>query len=275
MRVRAPGHRGAAGCHGPRRRTDPGCGGWRPQRPVAPDQGGRDRPRGRAARGARGDRDRCRAPGGERGRLVRVPHRGGSLDHPGGTGGPGARPRQRRSVSGGVRALSRRVRHPGAAEHPGGAAVMTTILPAGYVDLDAVRAQLGLDADGSTLNPIGLRYLRIGDGALDELPAITDAVRRTGDVVVLMDCTPMRHGSASLKPEVLELLGRDGRNVRPVTLGAPGAELHVDAGTIADATFGVAGAGCVVALGSGSICDIAKEATRPSAIPLVVVQTAN
>jgi glycerol-1-phosphate dehydrogenase [NAD(P)+] len=94
-------------------------------------------------------------------------------------------------------------------------------------------------------------------------------------VVVLMDSTPMRHGPVSLKPEVMELLGGDGREVRPVTLGDPGAELHVDAATIAEATAAVDGAGCVVALGSGSICDIAKEASRPSSVPLVVVQTAN
>jgi glycerol-1-phosphate dehydrogenase [NAD(P)+] len=151
---------------------------------------------------------------------------------------------------------------------------MSTTLPAGSVDLDAIRTRLGLDRPGSRLNPIGLRHLLIGDRALDDLPAITDAVRRPGEVVVLMDSTPMRHGEVSLKPEVVELLA-PGREVRAVTLGEPDSELHVDAGTIAAATAAVEGAGCMVALGSGSICDIAKEATRPDIVPLVVVQTAN
>ena len=38
---------------------------------------------------------------------------------------------------------------------------------------------------------------------------------------------------------------------------------------------GARGAGVVVAVGSGTICDIGKEVTRELAVPYVVVQTAN
>jgi glycerol-1-phosphate dehydrogenase [NAD(P)+] len=151
---------------------------------------------------------------------------------------------------------------------------VSTSLTVGPIDLDTIRGRLGLGKPGSSLAPIGIRHLVIEDHALDRLPSIVDEIRLPGPTAVVMDTTDMRHAETSLKPEVLARLGTD-RDVRAISLGEHGVELHVDAATLETAARAVEGAGCVVAVGSGTVCDIAKEASRTHTIPLIVVQTAN
>ncbi len=142
------------------------------------------------------------------------------------------------------------------------------------IDLDALRAALGASSDGRR-RPIGLRRLEIGPDALDELAPIVDAARRPGDVVVLMDRTPMRRGGNDLKADVVGRLRRLEAVVRPAVIGADRDELHADAEALAEADAAIAGAGCVVSVGSGTITDIGKDAShRAGDVPFVVVQTA-
>lgn len=138
------------------------------------------------------------------------------------------------------------------------------------------------DPDGR-LSPIGLREVVMGSDALAQLPRLVRDLKRSGDVVILQDATPMRRNGADLKPLVAELLGavdrdgngRDALAVRVETIGRAEEPLHADASALAEADRVIAGAGCVVAVGSGTITDIAKDAThRAGDIPYVVMQTA-
>lgn len=155
---------------------------------------------------------------------------------------------------------------------------MTSPAYASTIDLDAIRSDLRLGAPDASLRPIGLQHLVLGEGALDALPGLVQQLGRPGPVVVLMDTTPMRHGQRDLKLEVVSMLavraGMAGPDIQQAVLGAPGRELHADPAAVAAATEMIRGAGCVVALGSGTICDIAKEASRHGDVPLIVVQTA-
>lgn len=142
-------------------------------------------------------------------------------------------------------------------------------------DLDSVRRALDADGRGATRRRIGLRRILIEGNALDELPGIVEAVRRPGDVVVVMDATPMWRGDADLKADVLRRLSSIGATVRPAVLGADRPELHADERAVREAGVAIEGAGCVVSVGSGTVTDVAKDAShRASDIPLVVVQTA-
>lgn len=140
-------------------------------------------------------------------------------------------------------------------------------------DLEQVRRELG--PDGGRLRPIGIREVHFG---LDALAALLPAVRRLvdarGDVVVLVDATSMLRGTLDLKQEVLDRL-RAEVPARLAVLGADRPELHADEQALAEADRAIAGAAGVVSVGSGTITDIAKDATyRAGGIPLVVVQTA-
>lgn len=151
-------------------------------------------------------------------------------------------------------------------------------------DLDGLRRRLedgagGLGGAGTEepargRRPIGLGRVRIGSNALAALPGDVAAIRRDGPVVVMVDATPMRRGGDDLKATVAAALSTRFPTSLAVIL-AHDAELHADADALAQADLAVAGAGCLVAVGSGTITDIAKDASmRAGGIPLVVVQTA-
>jgi glycerol-1-phosphate dehydrogenase [NAD(P)+] len=140
------------------------------------------------------------------------------------------------------------------------------------IDLHAIRARIDAGEGQAQLHPIGLGSLVVGDDALQRLPSIVDLLARPGPIVVLVDRTSMRHGDLALKPEVLGLLAP--RDARIVVLCPDEPELHADPSTIAVAVEACRDAGCVVGLGSGTVCDIGKEASREVGAPYVVVQTA-
>lgn len=141
-------------------------------------------------------------------------------------------------------------------------------------DLDGLRRHLTAADPASVLGPIGMRSIAIGAGVLEELPARVADVRMPGPVVILQDCTMMRRGDGDLKAQVQRLLEPFGE-VRTTALGEPGHPLHANESVLAAADRAIAGAGCVVSVGSGTITDIAKDATfRAGNLPLVVVQTA-
>lgn len=154
---------------------------------------------------------------------------------------------------------------------------MTALHHVDPTDLDAVRRAVGLNDPSSPLGEIGIRRIVIGPDALDELPQLVDGVRQPGSIALVVDDTPMRRGPDDLKSLVGSRLGAidPDTDVNVIRLGSGQGGLHADAAAIAQVVAGSAGAGCVVALGSGTICDIAKEASRVLGAPFVVVQTAN
>ena len=140
-------------------------------------------------------------------------------------------------------------------------------------DLTGISDALGMAEPGTSLRPIGMRRIDIAEDALDRLPEMVRAVRQPGPIVILGDQVPMDRDGASLKPLVAAMLKPLGA-VHEVVLGESGVELHADAAAVDAAAAAAAGAGCVVAVGSGTVCDVAKEGSRISNVPFVVVQTA-
>ncbi|HET7029452.1 MAG TPA: iron-containing alcohol dehydrogenase [Candidatus Limnocylindrales bacterium] len=150
-------------------------------------------------------------------------------------------------------------------------------------DLAAVRAAVGLDVAGSRLHDVGLERIVIARDALDSLPelvrtALAAAGRLPGaetpSVAVVVDGHPMDRGGADLRALVVDRL-EGVADVRMVVLGTADRELHAEASTIAAAVEAARGAACLVALGSGTICDIVKEASRELGVADIAVQTAN
>jgi len=129
-------------------------------------------------------------------------------------------------------------------------------------------------AGDERLRPIGLERVLVGRGALEVLPAEVERVRQPGRVVLLEDATPMRFNGDDLKQTVATLLSPLG-DVDRVVLGPGDGRLHADAPTLAAARDAVAGAGCVVTVGSGTLTDVGKDAVHAHpGLPLVAVQTA-
>ena len=138
------------------------------------------------------------------------------------------------------------------------------------LDLAATASELAAAADQGTLQPLGLGQVIDGDGALAGLAAAVAARQRPGGpVTVLAAATPMTVAGQDLRAEVTCLLG----DPEWVTVGPPDGHLHADEATVAAARAAVAGSGCVVSVGSGTLTDIGKAAA-PSGVPLVAVQTA-
>lgn len=146
-------------------------------------------------------------------------------------------------------------------------------------DLPAVRAAVGLDGPGSALHDVGLERIVIGPDALDALPDLVRAALAStgaagGSIALVTDGHPMRRAGDDLPTLVAARLEPIGA-VSVVRLAAPGVELHADAATISATMDAARGARCLVALGSGTICDIVKEASRELGVPDITVQTAN
>jgi glycerol-1-phosphate dehydrogenase [NAD(P)+] len=157
------------------------------------------------------------------------------------------------------------------------------------LDIDGLRRELAGAPDGSRLNPLGLGRVVAGAGALDALADVVAELRHpVGDVVVLAAATPMSVGGRDLRTVVEMSLGGSfavrwvvigpavgpaGTSANGPADGPPGGLAHADEPTVAAATAAAAGAGCVVAVGSGTITDIGKAAA-PGGTPLVAVQTA-
>lgn len=141
--------------------------------------------------------------------------------------------------------------------------------------LDDVRRQL---ADwGQPLCDIRTEAIHVGDEALLRLPAaLANLPDAPGPVNLVMDHTFMTRGGAPLKPMVVEMLRRRLPAVQVHVLGEPRQTLFASielARELADRLTGPA----VVALGSGTITDLAKHAVhlrRQPACKLVVVPTA-
>ena len=144
-------------------------------------------------------------------------------------------------------------------------------------DLDGLRARLARSPEADRLTPVGLGGVVLGEGALLELPRLAAELRRDtcAEIAVLMDRRPMAGADGSeLKWSIRGMLGGVGP-VRAVELGDAEAAIHADPAMLAAAARGVAGAGLLVTVGSGTLTDIGKYTSRElDGLPHVVVQTA-
>ena len=140
------------------------------------------------------------------------------------------------------------------------------------LDLAALRGELAGEPSAS-LHPLDLGDLHIGAGALDRIgDLVSGAGCGEGAVVVLAAATNITAAGSALREVLGSRLGT-GTAPRWVELGPADGSVHADERTVAAARQAAAGARCVIAAGSGTICDIAKAAA-PTGAALIVVQTA-
>lgn len=149
-------------------------------------------------------------------------------------------------------------------------------------DLPALKRWLAERPDADQLRPLAIQHILIQPDALANLPAVLDELPASRRVVLVLDDTPMRRGSDDLKPLVHEVLTSNQRRVEPFVF-RPGEDglVHADLAGVAHlrAAIGL-GPASVVALGSGTVCDMAKqacalaEAESSARIGLVLVPTA-
>lgn len=146
------------------------------------------------------------------------------------------------------------------------------------LDLDVLRSALasaGSRPDGTpgSLQPLQMSEVSIGPGVLDRLGNVVAALSGgSGEVVVLAAATPITVRGSALR-EVVESQLASRYALRWVALGPADGSVHADEATVTAARKGAADAGCVITVGSGTICDIGKAAAD-SGVPLIVVQTA-
>ena len=152
--------------------------------------------------------------------------------------------------------------------------------PADPTDLDGLRRKLAASDPGGRLAPLGMGRIEIGSEVLGLLPGVVSELLEDegkpgrGRVVLVTDPTPVPRGDEELKGLIEGMLA-ERFGVERRVIGAGHDELHADEEALEEAEGAVAGAGCVVVVGSGTISDICKVATaRTGGTPLVIVQTA-
>jgi glycerol-1-phosphate dehydrogenase [NAD(P)+] len=118
-------------------------------------------------------------------------------------------------------------------------------------DLDGLREALKLADPEGKLAPIGMSRVEIGPDALNLLPEVVSEVARGAPRVALVTAAPQRRDGGDLKARVERLLGRRFEVRRPV-IGAGRAALHADEEALDETAAAVAGADCVVVVGSGT-----------------------
>jgi glycerol-1-phosphate dehydrogenase [NAD(P)+] len=129
-------------------------------------------------------------------------------------------------------------------------------------DLPALRAWLAAQADADLLAELPIREIVVRSDALSRLPGLLadlDAPRR---VLIVQDDRPYQRAGQSLKPLVYDMLAAHGRQVEILTLPAsPDGLVHADLDNVARGRAAIGGQPtAVVALGSGTVCDVAKHA---------------
>jgi len=156
-----------------------------------------------------------------------------------------------------------------------GSPVPKTLVP---LDLRALRgtlAEAGRRPDGTStsLQSLDMSEVIIGPGAVgrlgDMVGGLTDGA---GEVVILAAATPITVRGSALR-RVVESQITSRYALRWIVLGPAAGAVYADEQTVTAARKGAAGAGCVITVGSGTVCDIGKAAAAPG-VPLVAVQTA-
>lgn len=129
-------------------------------------------------------------------------------------------------------------------------------------ELPALRAWLAARPDADQLAPLPIREIVVRSDALFDLPHLLRRLDAPSRVLLVQDSRPYMRAGASLKPLVSDLLAGAGYAVTVLTLppAADGAVL-ADLQNVDVARAAISGLPTtVVALGSGTVCDVAKHA---------------
>jgi glycerol-1-phosphate dehydrogenase [NAD(P)+] len=141
-------------------------------------------------------------------------------------------------------------------------------------NLDTLREALAYTDPEGRLDPIEMSRIEIGRDAIDLLHEVVSELTRGRHVALVSDATLILRNGEHLKERVARTLS-EGFELKRSIISAHEEELHADEEALAEVEAAVEGADCVVAVGSGTITDLCKEATaRKGNLPLVVVQTA-
>lgn len=145
------------------------------------------------------------------------------------------------------------------------------------LDLGALKVSLQSAPDSALLKPLGIEAVALGSNALDqlrELAARFTASGGGGPIAVLTDAVAKRRADTDVMSAVEErLVGV--RQIRHAVVQGETLRVHADRETIGRATDLVAGASCIVTVGSGTLADIGKAISAAhGGMPHIVVQTA-
>jgi glycerol-1-phosphate dehydrogenase [NAD(P)+] len=139
---------------------------------------------------------------------------------------------------------------------------MTTATAPPPDDLPALRAWLADQEDADLLADLPIRGVVVRPDALAGLAGLLDDLGAPSRVVLIQDDRPYQRAGAPLKPLVREILAGHGRQVEVLTLPAgPDGLVYADLENVARGRLAIGGRPTtVVALGSGTVCDVAKHA---------------
>jgi glycerol-1-phosphate dehydrogenase [NAD(P)+] len=142
-------------------------------------------------------------------------------------------------------------------------------------DLAALKRRLRSAPDAALLKPLGIEAVALGSNALDRLPDLAARFASArGPIALLTDSVPKRRGAADLLSAVHERLEGRGE-IRPAVLEVQAQRVHADRETLERARDLVAGASCIVTVGSGTLVDIGKAVSAAhGGMPHIAVQTA-
>jgi glycerol-1-phosphate dehydrogenase [NAD(P)+] len=146
-------------------------------------------------------------------------------------------------------------------------------------DLNEWRALVRESPDAASLNPIGIKEVVRGRGALETLPDVLERCGvDTGSVItVLSDTTRKRYKNDDVLDVVLDALRVTYRvEIVRIAPGPLASVVHADEVTVADAVENtrLGAPRGLVSVGSGTMVDIGKVVAHGLSIPHVVVQTA-
>ena len=145
------------------------------------------------------------------------------------------------------------------------------------LDLAELKVRLRSAPDSALLKPLGIEAVALGSNALDRLPELAarfTAAGGDGPIAVVTDSVAKRRSNTDLMSAVEQRL--DGvRQIRHAVVDGETRRVHADRKTIDRATDLVAGASCIVTVGSGTLVDIGKAISAAhGGMPHIAVQTA-
>ncbi len=120
---------------------------------------------------------------------------------------------------------------------------------------------------------VPLRAVESGPGALAAVPAVLARFVPIAELALVVDGTPMTYRDGDVHAAVRRLLPA-GTPTRTVTAAGGDHGPVLDEATIAAALDAARGASLLLAVGSGTVTDLAKQVAAELDVPVVVVQTA-
>jgi len=128
-------------------------------------------------------------------------------------------------------------------------------------DIPALQRWLEIQVDRGNLRSVDIDEILIGPDALLQLPAVLQREGITSQALLVLDKTPMRREEEDLKPFVQALLHNAGYQVETLWLqGDQYGLVHADFEQVERVHDAIKPRVALVALGSGTLTDIAKHA---------------